>query len=253
MREVVPLSPRLDGEVESYVAAARAESRQMFATAAVIGTLGLTLAIPPANGEIIYTPANQTLVGSRFNATMQIDFNNDGIADVVLAAYTFRSFSSGFRIESGLGVSGLNSNQVLRTYDKLALADVQGQIIGSTVAARSGFGGDANMATFREASNGFGSFHKTSRGFWLHATNRYLGVRFAIDGQMHYGWARLNAGAGWAQLTGYAYETIPDKPIRAGILPTPESNAAPQRPATLGVLAMGASRLSTLFVPYTSH
>lgn len=51
--------------------------------------------------------------------------------------------------------------------------------------------------------------------------NRYLGLKFKIDGVFHYGWARLtfvtttNKGFS-AALTGYAYETTPNKGIVAG-------------------------------------
>ncbi len=50
--------------------------------------------------------------------------------------------------------------------------------------------------------------------------NRYLGVKFLISGQTHYGWIRLTViteprGMS-ATITGYAYETIANKPIKAG-------------------------------------
>jgi hypothetical protein len=92
--------------------------------------------------------------------------------------------------------------------------------------------------------------------------HRYLGLKFAIDGQIHYGWARLNEsceknGSNRATLTGYAYETIAYKPISAGKISGPDdaelrgnqgsgaSFAKPTRlrPASLGVLALGAHGL----------
>jgi hypothetical protein len=90
-------------------------------------------------------------------------------------------------------------------------------------------------------------------GYWKHATNRYLGLRFLIDGKIHYGWARLNVSCSnlrvRATLTGYAYETIPNKSIITG--KTKGTNAAEAaasfntqlpEPATLGMLALGAPR-----------
>ena len=72
------------------------------------------------------------------------------------------------------------------------------------------------------------------------------GMLFAAC-EVHYGWARLNARAGAATLTGYAYETIPDKPIPAGVFETapPESGATSTEGAnagSLGALARGAAR-----------
>jgi hypothetical protein len=79
----------------------------------------------------------------------------------------------------------------------------------------------------------------SSRGPWDNVTKRYLGLQFHIKGKLHYGWARLNVKISGvnvtAKLTGYAYETIPNKPIIAGKTHGKDSG-------TLGRLALGASR-----------
>jgi hypothetical protein len=107
--------------------------------------------------------------------------------------------------------------------------------------------------------------HSTfSAGPWKDVRNRYLGLQFLTKGKTHYGWARLSVETKRhrivATLTGYAYETIPNKSIKAGqtkeaaddstndnfvpdaSLTTPIPNT-PQ-PATLGALATGAPGLS---------
>jgi hypothetical protein len=62
-----------------------------------------------------------------------------------------------------------------------------------------------------------------------------------IKGKAHYGWVRMNVeikGMNFtATLTGYAYETIPNKPIIAG-------QTRRKDEATLGRLAQGASAVS---------
>ena len=97
--------------------------------------------------------------------------------------------------------------------------------------------------------------------------NRYLGLKFVVDGEVHYGWARLSVTLGHDRqhgdvvgtLTGYAYETVPDKPIIAGRITGPDvitmqaetgeiTPPAPLvapacAPVTLGVLAKGALAL----------
>jgi hypothetical protein len=69
----------------------------------------------------------------------------------------------------------------------------------------------------------------------------YLGLKFTIKGQVHYGWARLGYISAnhpaKAKLTGYAYETIPNKPIVAG-------KTHGRDEATLGRLAQVASGVS---------
>jgi hypothetical protein len=95
-------------------------------------------------------------------------------------------------------------------------------------------------------------------GRWANVRGRYLGLKFRIKGKIHYGWARLNVTVGnsriSATLTGYAYETIPNKPITAGSTKGPDqwdaegidtgaslTNPIPDspRPASLGTLALG--------------
>ena len=103
----------------------------------------------------------------------------------------------------------------------------------------------------------------TLAGPWFNITNRYLGLKFTIKGKTHYGWARLTVGRGLAlpaTLTGYAYETIPDKAIVAGktngvaddfthLDPGPNASTPgpiPEtlQPASLGTLALGAQGLA---------
>ena len=68
-------------------------------------------------------------------------------------------------------------------------------------------------------------------------------MKFTINGKVHYGWARLSVTnlkgkfRITATLTGYAYETIPNKPIIAGKTKGPDVIALP---ATLGHLARGS-------------
>jgi hypothetical protein len=103
--------------------------------------------------------------------------------------------------------------------------------------------------------------HCSFEGPWANGgkgvKNRYLGLKFFVKGKVHYGWARLNVSAGFCglggTLTGYAYETIPGKAIIAGQTKGPDDDAQPigathpspaPKPATLGILALGAPGLS---------
>ena len=84
------------------------------------------------------------------------------------------------------------------------------------------------------------------QGRWCHKQNRYLGMRFAIKKKIHYGWARLTTTTGkhahiTVTLTGYAYETIPNKRIIAGKTKGPDLVTGP--PASLGHLAHGAAMI----------
>jgi hypothetical protein len=76
-------------------------------------------------------------------------------------------------------------------------------------------------------------------------SDRYLGLKFVIDGEVHYGWARFSVTVEHHRqyddvsgtLAGYAYETVPDKPIIAGQITG--SDVITLQPETLGGLALG--------------
>jgi hypothetical protein len=98
-----------------------------------------------------------------------------------------------------------------------------------------------------------GSAH-SSAGNWRNVKDLYLGLKFMVAGQTHFGWARLNVAlttqASWtATLTGYAYETVANRPLLSGQthgqeVPQPVSfKPMAPLPATLGSLAQGAPGL----------
>ena len=98
---------------------------------------------------------------------------------------------------------------------------------------------------------------------WANVSNRYLGFKFQINGETHYGWARLtvNFHGGplkvrtWeAHLTGYAYETVAGQAIAAGETSS-SSEATPEasrrsspvdrdQVGALGALALGADGMA---------
>lgn len=86
-------------------------------------------------------------------------------------------------------------------------------------------------------------------GPWAHTRTGYLGIKFLVDGKIHYGWARVSIDGFPATLTGYAYETIPDKPIPAGRISGPTADLTVPLDclasgATLGLLARGAEAMT---------
>jgi hypothetical protein len=98
-------------------------------------------------------------------------------------------------------------------------------------------------------------------GLWVNLTDRYLGLKLELTDGAHFGWARLSVYVKrndiQVQITGYAYETIPNQPIVAGQTSgtfgdqpysDDESNRAGSAqatgeqkvlPASLGLLALG--------------
>jgi hypothetical protein len=87
---------------------------------------------------------------------------------------------------------------------------------------------------------------------WDFDTSRYLGVKFVdTKGSLHYGWVRVSVSSPLT-IVGYAYETIPNKPITTGVAHGNVDDArmfepmAPTSPTavSLGWLALGASGLA---------
>ena len=93
---------------------------------------------------------------------------------------------------------------------------------------------------------------------WRQVKQAYLGLKFVVKGKVHFGWARIKMVGGSvgfpAKVTGYAYETIPNKPIVTDKTKGPDETSIQQpdaaltlptrKPASLGLLAMGAPGLS---------
>ena len=260
-RKRSPKEPQLSGllhrRLNAYALAASATGAALLALS------------PPSEAEIVYTPANSVI--SR-NGSYRLDLNNDGIVDFTIVEF---AKGSSLRSTQSLSVIPERQNQVMcgwvactSGFSGAAAADF-GNKIGTAQYAWLPFPRD-NMA---RAFNSPGFLF--SSGSWAHIFQnraRYLGLKFQVDGETHFGWARLNVRfkqtslRTWqARLTGYAYETIPNKPIIAGQTTGPNDDAAahpnstlPVRPtsvqrqpppasprfATLGALALGVDGIA---------
>jgi hypothetical protein len=237
-RRTVSLSEPLRSKLDTYGLAAAAAG------------LGIATLAAPAQGEVIFTPANRQI--SR--AGLNIDLNHDGIPDFGLVEEVF------FFDSAGIVAISKGSNRVMST----------GGSRGFVTNLAAGYRVGPNSAKFRPGGTstqepGRGKLmldcQVTSGGGvcvgpWDKTQTAYVGFQFLIQGETHYGWARLKAIVNVPDfhfyLTGYAYETIPNKPIVTGkIRGTSESNAeksgpsanATRPPATLGMLSAGVSAL----------
>ena len=126
---------------------------------------------------------------------------------------------------------------------------------GARIGPAEEFSGSLMAA---DSVNNFGG----AKGYWWSRGSRvdgYLGLRFQVHGKVHYGWARLSVVNHYrdgieklaATLRGYAYETVPDKPIFAGKTKGPDVIAL--QPASLGHLATGASAIPAWRVKQTAE
>lgn len=227
-----PLNPRLDKMIATYAT-----------TASAVG-VALLAAAQPAEAKVVYTQARVS-IGGRYN----LDLNHDGIVDFSIGFCSCQPYGTEVTINSGnVGNMVIRLPGVGFSYSAAALKS--GGPIGPKQLFRSAYqdGGLQLGAAIGTESGKINSY-----GPWPGMTGRYLGLKFMINGEAHYGWARMTVGKQLSHvvLTGYAYETIANKPIKAG--QTSEAVAgAVEHPATfddpahgpsLGMLAHGAGTI----------
>jgi hypothetical protein len=207
----------------------RLNAYALVASAAGVGLLALA---KPAEGRIVYTPAHRKISP---NSVFRLDLNHDGTDDFKFLNVNYGRFGylNVLRLGSHNGVWG--GGQGIGSHSASALSS--GMLIGPS-KSRFGISSHDEMAGW-DYVYGSGSF---SFGPWRDVTRRYLGLKLVVNGKVHYGWARLNVKVRMGKpdneiLTGYAYETVPHKPIKAG-------QTHSERGATLGRLAQGASGVS---------
>lgn len=216
-------------------------SYALSASAAGLGALALATT---AQAEVVYTPTYASIPLQAYGegAGYRLDLNGDGIADFKLVNSTF-----------GHGGNALvePANRINRVFGtgSLASAFQPGASIGPAgpFAHRGPHEGATLMGNWSVSSGG-----RTSRGPWQDAHNLYLGLKFFINGEAHFGWARLSYHTGSMILTGYAYETVANKAITAGaergadaaVDSSPDFKAPSPIHASLGHLAQGAAGLT---------
>jgi hypothetical protein len=220
----------------------RLSAYALAASAAGVGALALA---QPVAAKIIYTKTHQVI---NTGQVYKIDLDNDGVPDFQLSNMDNSNFAN-------LAVCPANPKSCVYRSSSGTANEVWGKphkdqshwAWSYASAVPFGFRIGPNKKHFQVRDSSMLGISCTSQsckswGPWKGAaTNRYLGFKFSIKGRTHYGWARLSVGERGvhitATLTGYAYETIPNKPIIAG-------KTHGKNEATLGRLAQGASAVS---------
>jgi hypothetical protein len=227
-RDVAHLSGSLNRRLGQYALAA---------SSAGVGLLALAQS---AEAKIVYTKTHQ-VIGA--NGVYNLDLNHDGIVDFVIQQIDYCASTSCFGFQRSFLAKEALGNAVQgrigmsnRHYAGALRANAW---IGARQRFISGGHNGETMLLVREDQD-FRILY--TYGKWNNVKNRYLGLKFKIGGKIHYGWARLSVhnqgGTITGTLTGYAFETIPNKSIVAG--KTKGSDIVMVQPASLGHLARGA-------------
>lgn len=172
-------------------------------------TLAIAItAVGDANAGIIYTdeaPDFNGVIGSQYF----LDLNNDGNDD-------FRIWHNG---SSNLYISPLTSSNEVLGSGGATFAYPFALSSGAMISSGAGsFFNNGYSGGFQSLNYGSCSF-----GNWCNVTDRFIGLRFSIGGNIHYGWVRLdvnNAGSVWT-VKDYAYDDVMGTGIPAGSMGTP--------------------------------
>ena len=232
-----------------------------YSAAAVAAGVGFLALAQPALGEVVVT--HKTLYlgnGSDGSPPVTIDFNNDGAVDI---SFQQNSYGYGYgyagaeafvlRPPAGAGVvvKGIGSR------GPYVAALLRGAQIGPS--AHFNAQSDVIERTYQQTSNGFshcGINRKLYGHFPGNVPDRFVGVKFLIDGATHYGWVRISVDTTFdngcqmrTKVTAFAYETVANQKITIGATssggsetPSEKASGSVGRPS-LGMLASGADGL----------
>jgi len=229
-----------------------------FAIATIVAGVGLLAVAWPAEAEIIYTKVKVKIPA---NSSYNLDVNNDGVTDFIISTSYARTRGGGFSENfaetpaSGNGAEGSPPARLIAIE------------IGPS---QTFYGGTGTLVSLQESCFENGSCTYSASGNWLKqdspekyvGRSGYLGLSFQINGETYYGWVYLSVSLDegnnpFVTLNGYAYETTPGMPIKAGqttdgssaLSPGPANRddsglvasvTNPTQAVTLGTLEVGA-------------
>jgi hypothetical protein len=221
---------------------------EMYSIAALTAGVSMLALAKPAEAEVIVSRKNIPILP--LNTFVTLDINRDGIADFqfIVTTFAYNVFHADFAefpLQEGNAVVG-----AAFTGDYGPYASALGHRVEIGPAARFTTAGRVNL------ERSFGRFNSTRSTLSRHTAgkwggdnlpDRYLGVKFEIDGATHYGWVRITMDISnfSATITGYAFETIADKPILSGVNQGSDVEVGPPAQTSnapgLGVLALGVN------------
>jgi hypothetical protein len=216
----------------------QALERRLHSYALLGAGASLGLFAPTAKAEVIYTPADVVLT----RGTLLIDLNGDSVSDFIVADEFFPVPRSSFPVigKRKLGLRGDSGAGVMASNHGAAVLG-NGVTIGSSRTFVDAHQNQLLMLGGRSVYDGStGTCCFSAYGNWKGIRQQYLGLKFTINGETHYGWARFTVKLPLevtapitAILTGYAYESNPGHSIVAGDVGLSAG--------TLGTLARGAA------------
>lgn len=185
-----------------------------------------------AGAQIVYTDVNPDVTINSTNSYYDVDMNNNSTPDFrllhvpVSSAVTYLGMN--VNINGDAIAVGANTNAIVGATSTINSSTVY---VPSALALNTPINASASWQT-NTASYGtqtlavkvdvtipaLGYSGTETGGNWLGQTDKYLGVKFSVGANTHYGWIRLDVAsdATSAVIKDFAYDATPDAPILAG-------------------------------------
>lgn len=187
-------------------------------TAAVLAGGGI-------NAQVVYTDVSPDAVVGDGRFRFPINFNGDRYNEFVIKQYNYttaNSSSSYTAIINELQAAMYGSSAYAAYSVKMISSSSYYFLLnlapGEKIGSQLYFGTSVYPTSYWFLAAKYkSSYESISEGNFI-GKEGYVGVRFNIDGQRHYGWIRLAVSADQSAITVYdfAYESTPNKAISAG-------------------------------------
>ena len=162
-----------------------------------------------------------TLTATAAGSFTDIDLNGDGIVDLSVGignyTYTAYGYNNNFNYAS---VNGENGAEVLTETVQVSLGGYSYDIEIAKALSEGNTIGLSQVTWYSDGYLGFKGVYNGSNlsfGAFLNA-DKFVGVKFLIGANTHYGWVRmaLNADASSLLIKEYAYHITPNTSLTAG-------------------------------------
>ncbi|MBC8048146.1 MAG: T9SS type A sorting domain-containing protein [Fimbriimonadaceae bacterium] len=166
-----------------------------------------------AKGQVVYTDITDEAVeiGDLFFLDMNADAADDFLFQATSTSGGSWSFARVFgSITTSVYAFGNSSNEVIGYYGFLPY--------GSALNSGDAIGTGGDFISFYNVAFLASIYGGVTYGAFADQTDKYLGVKFIVGGNTHYGWIRMDGTVAPVSLTikDYAYDATPDTEIAAG-------------------------------------
>ena len=187
---------------------------------------GAVIASNSLNSQIVYTDIPDVTIDST-SAPFLIDFDNNSVPEITLSVQSV----NGSATYAGLPITYQGALATGNLGSSVALAGASGSGSSSSgfqiaalnaddpISANQAFGSSSNnvLAADVLVDAGFAGTFPYQFGPFLGATDKFIGASFTINGEVHYGWVRLDVSVDATTITikDFAYNACANGPINA--------------------------------------